>query len=393
MAKFNAFTTLLILSCSLLSSPQIVSATPSANRNTSTQYFRHIMFRESPYASYRGIHPIAASNNPNVAHYEFDYDEKGRIKEISYQINDDMIHGNEVWDSFIWFAPKVKIDYRSDKEIHTYYNTEDQQISAHGNVYRAEYSLDEQGKRVALHFFDKDGQNAENAWNIHRYQWRTENNKVYEKRFNLNNEPQPMRPELQFYEVELEYDSDGKLAFMRNLGLEGRPTNNDSGAGIDRVVYDQEGNFSRWMVYDKDGNPIEGNRPMVHIGEHLYDQYGNKVGLRGFDRAGKRIPFSWGAFEHKHMYNQLGHQNGHIIYQADGSFDRHLVLEYNANNTQIGTLKSLNERGELTGSPMLGGAAVLQFEYNQEGARERKLFNADMSEFIPPANNSGEQGR
>jgi len=353
------------------------------------RYFRHIMFRETPYANYRGIHQVESKDNPNVAHYEFDYDTQGRITEISYQISDKMIRGNEVWDSYIWFAPKVKIAYQSDTEIHTYFDINDKQINAHGNVYRAIYQLDSHGNRTGLRFYDKEGQPSESAWNIHRYEWRTANGKVYEKRFDLNGEQQTMRPALKFHEVELEYDTDGKLAFMRNFGLEGKPTNNDSGAGIDRIVYDQEGNFSRWMVFDKDGNPVEGNRPMVHIGEHLYDEFGNKVGLRGFDRTGKRIPFSWGAFEHKLSYNKYGNQQHHIMTKADGSFDRHLELEYTEDHTHISRLKSLNEHSQLASSPMLGGAAAIEYAYKADGSRERKLFNPDMTEFQPTNQTSG----
>lgn len=347
------------------------------------QFYRHIMFRETPYASYRGIHQLNVNQSPNLAHYQFEYDDLGRVRVISYQNNGKLIKGNEVWDSFIWFAPKVKIDYQSGKEIHHYFDANNQPIAAHGNVYRAEYQLDQNNQRVGLRFFNKQGKPSESAWNIHRYQWHQKNGKVYEKRFNLKGEQQPLRPEFKFYEVELEYDDDGKLAFVRNLGLEGKPANNDSGAGIDRITYDHNGNFVRWQVYDKDGAPVEGNRPMVHLGEHLYDQYGNKVGLRGYDRFGKQIPFSWGALEHSQTYDHFGNQVSHIMTNADGSFNRHLTLQYNADNTQISWLKSLNKQGELAGSPMLGGAALLQYIPQADGTIKRKLFNADMSEFVP----------
>ncbi|WP_026374507.1 hypothetical protein [Aestuariibacter salexigens] len=374
----------LFLYFTMLFTPYLfVGETLASSGAEHTQYYRHIMFRETPYAVYRGIHQLHTDDSHNVALYAFDYDAQGRIKEISYQINGNMINANEVWDSFIWFAPKVKINYQPGKEVHTYYDSNDQQISAHGNVYQAVYTLDEDNNRVSLHFYDKQGEPSENAWNIHRYQWRTADGKVFEKRFNLLDEQQPIRPQFTFYEVELEYDQDGKLAFVRNLGLTGQPTNNESGAGIDRIVYDQEGNFSRWMVYDKDGNPVEGNRPMVHIGEHLYDAFGNKVGMRGFDRKGKRIPFSWGAYEHKLAYNEFGNQVSHIMFKSDGSFDRHLTLEYSDENTHITWLKSLDEHGQLTASPMLGGAAALRYVYQNDGTRQRELFSADMTTFSP----------
>ena len=368
----------------------VISITSVSAFAASEKAFRHLMFRETPFATYRGIYPLNAEERKGAAHYAVKYDENGRITEISYQINGKMIHGNEVWDSFIWFAPKVKIAYLPGKEVHTYFDADNNQINAHGNVYRAEYELDSKGRRAALRFFDKDGNATQSEWNVHRYARRFEDAKVYEKRFDLEGNQQPLRPAFKFYEVELEYDRDGKLAFMRNLGLDGTPTNNDSGAGIDRITYDHNGNFVRWQVYDKDGNPVEGNRPMVHLGEHLYDAYGNKVGMRGFDRFGNRMPFSWGSYEHIQTYDDYGNQRSHVMVNPDGSVDRHLAIEYTADNTRIEWLKSLDENEQLAASPMLGGAAALKYTYKDDGQRDRSLYNADMTPFQPPKQGSSE---
>ncbi|WMS88929.1 hypothetical protein [Pleionea litopenaei] len=350
---------------------------------TTNKFFRHIMFRESPYASYRGIHAVEEKLPKDLAHYQFQYDQQGRVIDIAYQINDRLIRDNQVWDSFIWFAPRVSIRYESNKEIHQYYDLSNNQVAVHGQVYQAEYALNKQGERVSLKFYDQSGAPVESEWNIHRYEWRHANGKVYEKRFNLDNEQQPLRPVLEFYEVELEYNQKGQLAFMRNLGLTGEPTNNSSGAGIDRIVYDHNGNFVRWQVYDKDGKPVEGNRPMVHIGEHLYDEFGNKVGMRGFDRYGKRIPFSWGAFEHVSVFDKHGNQSEHLIYQADGRLDRRLSIEYTEQLTEVEWLRSLTEAGDLIASPMLGGAATMKLVYHDDGTVERQLFNADGTPYVP----------
>jgi hypothetical protein len=229
-------------------------------------------------------------------------------------------------------------------------------------VFKAVYALDENGKRIALSFFDESAKPVESAWQIHRYEWRHHNGKVYEKRFNLNNEQQPIRPEFKFYEVELTYDSDNKLTFVKNLGLNGSPTNNDSGASIDRIIYDQHGNFTRWQVYSKDGNPVEGNRKA----------------------------FSWGAFEHKSTYYPNGNQKSHQIFDEKGQLSRHLLLEYNQAQSHISWLKSLDENNQLTASPMLGGAAALKYEYLDDGSRSPTLFNSDLSEFKAPKTKTGE---
>lgn len=339
------------------------------------KHFRHLMFRESPLASYRGIHPVSKQQSQSVAHYEFSYDDQGRVKQISRKINDTLIGGMGVFDSFIWFAPQVRIAYQANREVHTYYGPKGEQISAHGKVWRAEYKLDESGNRQSLVFFDAQGKPTESEWNIHQYQWRASHDgHTFEKRLNLKGEQMALRPEFKFYEVKLEYDNEGKLVFMRNFGINHQLTNNDSGAGIDRITYDLSGNFIRWQVYDKDGNAVEGNRPMVHLGEHLYDSFGNKIGMRGFDRHGKNMPFSWGSIKQLRSFNKQGIQDSYTAFNADGSFDVHLKWQYNERGTQQTSLTSFDESGKKSPSPHLRGAAQITF-HNDNGETERKFYD------------------
>ncbi|MDF2177948.1 hypothetical protein P2G88_06760 [Aliiglaciecola sp. CAU 1673] len=371
---------------SLLAAGLLSSTLISIGVMAKEQYFGHLMFRETPYASYRGIHAMAETNNPNVAHYEFQYDDKGRVTQIAYQLGDKLIRNNQVWDSFIWFAPMVKIAYSPGKEVHTYFDANGNQIETHGKVFRAEYKLNQEGQRTALAFFDKDGKPSESEWGVHRYEWQVAGDRlIREKRFGLDGEQKTIRPDFQFHEIELEYDKDGKLAFMRNLGINGQPTNNDSGAGIDRITYDLAGNFIRWQVYDKDGNPVEGNDPMVHLGEHLYDARGNKIGLRGFDRHGKQVTFSWGVYEHAMSYDSHGNQTDHKTYNEQGELLSHLNFQYNPTGTAFAWLKSLGQNGQLQESPMLGGAAALEFSYQQNGQAERKRYDSQMQPIVAEA--------
>jgi len=382
LSFIRAFIALILFSFTTVGMTLDAEAKDSDSSNKlESKYFRHLMFRETPWASYRGIYPISSDVPPAFAHYQFDYDAKGRLVRIRYQINNDLINDNQVWDSFIWFAPSVEIKYENNHEIHTYYNLVGEQVAVHGDVYTARYTLDESGKRTALHFYNKDGQPSQNAWNIHRYEWRYNETKVNEKRFNLSGMQQPLRPEFEFFEVDLEYDHKGQLVFIRNLGTSGEPTNNESGAGIDRIVYDQHGNFVRWQVYDKDGNPVEGNRPMVHVGEHLYDRFGNKVGLRGFDRYGKQIPFSWGAYEHVYTYNAFGNQISSGEIDPNGEAQTSLVSAYTDDQTKVKAISAVSAKGEKVPSPALGGAAHVEFTYDESGQRSHQLFNADGSPF------------
>jgi hypothetical protein len=56
------------------------------------------------------------------------------------------------------------------------------------------------------------------------------------------------------------------LDFIYHLDENGNLINNNMQAAMDRIVYDNEGNFSRWMVFDKNKKPAEGNAPEFAIG-------------------------------------------------------------------------------------------------------------------------------
>lgn len=367
--------------CSLLC---VSAITPFIAAPASADLYRHIMFRESPYAPYQGIHALIPELSGEVAHYDFDHDEQGRVIQITHQIGDVVIANNGNWDSFIWFAPQVRIRYEDGAEIHTYFDADGEQMHAHGRVWEARYTLNDTGERIALAFFDADGAPSESEWNVHRYDWRpSDDGHIFERRYNLAGEMQPLRPVFHFYEVKLEYDHQGRVAFLRNYGTDHTPTNNDSGAGIDRITYDLAGNFIRWQVYDRDGNPVEGNRPMVHLGEHLYDAHGNKIGMRGFDRYGNEIPFSWGELYSRNDYDERGFRVGIRSFDTEHQQTQHIRYVFSPDTARTQEIQSLSLAGELEAHAALGGAARLVIETDADGNRQLIRLNADGTPFQP----------
>lgn len=354
-----------------------------------TDYFRHLTFRESPFAQQLGIHPISAHQARTIAHYRFDYDAAGRISSIRHAIGDKNIAGNANWDSFTWFGPEVRIRYEGTREIHHYYNTEGQRYATHGGVYEAVYDLNADGMRTALTYFDENGEPVESAWGVHRYQWSTDaKGRIREVRTNLAGEQVRIRPNFEFYEVRLTYGPDGRVQEMENYGLDGTLTANSSGAAIDRIYYDAQGNFVRWQVYDTEGNPVEGNAPNVHMGEHLYDKNGNKVGLRGFDRAGKQIDFSFGFRETRMAYDQRGNALGMEHFASDGTMFDHTMYERTPDGRYLSWIRAVGADGKPYGSMMMGGAAAIQLIRAADNPLDvtRVFYNAQMEEFTPGGN-------
>lgn len=349
-----------------------------------TEYFRHLIFRETPFSDTKGIHKIDKETAQKETHYRFVYDQKNRVVEVSHRLGNYIINNNNNWDSFIWFSPKMTIEYSKNNETRYFYNRLNKKTEVHGKMYKAVFDIDDEGKRTAVKFYDKENKPSENTWGIHRYTWKDlGNGNVLEKRFNLKEEPRPIRPNFTFYTVKLEYGNDDLLDFVHHLDQNGNRINNSMKAGMDRIVYDQEGNFSRWMVFDKDLKPVNGNAPEFAIGEHLYDTRGNKVELRGFGIVGENKAMPTGVARIINTYDSFNNQVEVKILGINGNIMQHIKREFSKDGKRIEWLKYLGTDGKLSmskGAPF----AALKFEYKKDGSMSgRKRYDADLNEILP----------
>lgn len=348
------------------------------------EYFRHLVFRETPFSETKGIHKIDRETAQKETHYRFVYDEKNRLIEVSHRLGDYIINNNNNWDSFIWFSPKMTIEYSKNNETRYFYNRLNKKTEVHGEMYKAVFDIDDDGKRTAVKFYDKENKPSENAWGIHRYTWKDlGKGNVLEKRFNLKEEPRPIRPNFTFYTVRLEYGNDDLLDFVHHLDEDGNRINNSMKAGMDRIVYDQEGNFSRWMVFDKDLKPVNGNAPEFAIGEHLYDTRGNKVELRGFGVVGENKAMPTGVARIINTYDTYNNQVEVKILGINGNIMQHIKREFSKDGKRIEWLKYLGADGKLS-MPKGAPFAALKFEYKKDGSMSRrKRYDANLMEIVP----------
>jgi hypothetical protein len=51
-----------------------------------TEYYRHLVFRETPFSDTRGNHQIDKATAQNETHYKFVYDNQRRLVEISHRL-------------------------------------------------------------------------------------------------------------------------------------------------------------------------------------------------------------------------------------------------------------------------------------------------------------------
>ena len=151
----------------------------------------------------------------------------------------------------------------------------------------------------------------------------------------IKNESQPIRPNFTFHTVRFEFGDDDFLDFVYHLDEEGNIINNTMKAGMDRIVYDQEENFSRWMVFDKDLKPVNGNAPKFAIGEHLYDSRGNKVELRGFGVIGEPKSMPSGVVRVLNTYDKYNNQIEVKVLDLDNNLLQRVKRQYSDDGRRI----------------------------------------------------------
>ncbi|HSM47325.1 MAG TPA: hypothetical protein VK872_05875, partial [Draconibacterium sp.] len=106
--------------------------------------------------------------------------------------------------------------YEGDKQTKRFFN-EKNEPAKNGGASIYEYTLNEEGMRVALRFLDENGQPVENRNNIHNYVWsKLPDGMLRELRYNLAGEETIMNPFCPFYELRFIYDVNGYITKMAN---------------------------------------------------------------------------------------------------------------------------------------------------------------------------------
>lgn len=275
-----------------------------------TKYAMSIVFRETPYSDIKGANYVTKSEANNVKHFEFDYDEQGRLIESRYVLNDELITFN---DRFVR-APKIKISYQDSLEIRTFYNEYGHRTLVSGDVYETRITLNDKGERKSLTFYDLNGKPIENDFGIASYKWQiAPNGDLIESRYNLKDELVRNRPEFQYMITRFSFDENDMLTEMTNLGIDGKqPTPDDSGVITTKIKYDDKGRFIEWANFDMDGNPIKG---MTNLAKIIYkpSAYFSEEVAIFIDENDKPQNSNWGVHKIIYQFDAYGNQLGRVL--------------------------------------------------------------------------------
>jgi hypothetical protein len=314
----------LLLSISMLTvlATFLISCNQTANTKemmSGTKYYRSLQFGESPWDTEKGIHELTPAEADTINNYKLVYDDQGRLLTVEYCRGDELLTYGSMGG-----AAKIEYSYEGDKQIKRSYDKEGEQISPQG-VFETIFTLNEDGFRKAMKFYDKEGNPTENRNNIHRYEWsRLENGMLKELRYNLKDEETIMNPFCPFYELRFEYDDNGYLTRMSNYQADTLYNctaencgdigvsyfefeNNEKGDLLSFSVHNTVGQLSNlyfgWAkrlnkvdengyviereVFDQDDEYLSGNG--IPITQYVYDEHGALTEMRNLDKNKKLI--------------------------------------------------------------------------------------------------------
>ena len=320
------------------------------NSGANVEYFRGVLFSETPYDLERGAHKITADQAKKINSYKFTRDNSGRLISIDFQRGDSLLDNGSLQG-----AAKVVYDYKGNEQVKTWYNRKGERIESMG-VWAAEYSLDDKGRRTGLMYLGKNGEMVENRNKIHYYVWSVlPDGMVKEQRYNLKGEETVMNPFCPFYELRFTYNDKGFVTRMANFKADTLYNctaencgdigvsyftfaPNENGDVENFSVYNVKGQMSnlywgwskRLSKYDENGYPTEVayldqdneyvSGKLVPVTQYTYDEHGAVTEIRSLDKERKPVnnPSDTVSVT-KFKYDATGNRIGTLRYDKDGN--------------------------------------------------------------------------
>ena len=316
--------------------------------NKGTAHFRTLLFSETPWDTERGLHELTPAQAKEINNYKFTYDDAGRLVSVEFTRGDEPLSYGSLGGS-----AKITYEYVDNLQIKRFFDKNGEPMES-GGVFTHEYTLDDQGTRVALRFLDRDGNPVENRNKIHNYVWRIlPDGKLQEKRYNLAKEETIMNPFCPFYELRFTYNDKGYVTEMANYmndQLYNCTAENCGDIGVSYFQFESndEGDLLKFSVYN-----VTGQMSNLYWGwsrrVSSYDENGYVQETAMFDQdneyvAGKMIPVTQYSYD----------KHGAVVEVRNMDKDRNII-----NNPD-------------------SGVAITQYSYDEKGNRTETLrFDKD----------------
>ncbi len=286
------------------------------SQNEIIKYYKHLIFRETPYSEVKGRIEIPVERTKNENYYKLTYDSKNRLTSIQYLFKNKQIKRMRagLMDGFRNVFSKTLIRYEGNLEIRTFYDALGNQCYNSMNVFKEVYEYNNKGKKSNVKFYNDKGKLTNSTWNIAEYIWNHENNfDVVEKRKNKKGEYVTMRPYYYFLTTLYKYSKEGILISMNHINDKGELINDfddEKGIAIDKAEYDKDFNLIGFRFYNAKKEAVIGSFLESAGGKITYDKNGNCVKYATINKKGELM---------------LGRDKAYDLYKFD-SFGNNIEL-------------------------------------------------------------------
>lgn len=252
----------------------------------SIQYFRDILMNHmTPRAELRGVHPISVVTADRVAHYKFAYDKEGKTIEI---INSHPAARGKHPLTDIG-AYRVQIDYQDNKETRTFYDKNGKRVRNMRQVAKEIFTYDAEGFRTGLTYYDEQDEAIASGWDVAKYVWIKHGDKVIEKRYNLEGNPQVLAPFFTLGTTMIEYGPTGLITAQYNVDDQYNIKPHSSGMASYHDFHDQFGCIIYITYRDENGELITAADGDFATILYIRNLDGNILENIGIDVKGKEI--------------------------------------------------------------------------------------------------------
>lgn len=311
------------------------------------KYYRGLLFSETSWDYERGSHPLTAEEAKTINNYKFTWNENKQLVSIEFNRNDSLLDYSGMG------AAKITYTYEGNLQIKKFFD-EKNAPTKNGGASVYEYTLNEDGMRVAMRFLDETGQPVENRNNIHNYVWtKLPDGMIKELRYKLTGEEVIMNPFCPFYELRFTYDANGYVTRMANFDNDTLYNctaencgdigvsyflfkNTDQGDLLEFSVHNVTGQMSNlYWGWAKRVNVVDANGYVVET--TMYDQDDEFLG-------GKGVPVTQSVYD----------EHGAVIKRISMDKDKNVINDPNS------------------------GVAIMEYKYDETGRRIETLrFDKD----------------
>ncbi|MCG6189641.1 hypothetical protein [Maribellus maritimus] len=343
------FTHLILIMVAVIGLSSCNQKPSQQSEEANVKYYRHLQFSETPWDLEQGTHPISADEAEKINNYKFTWNENDQLVSIEYN------RGGVLLGYSSLRVAKVTYTYEGNKQIKHFFD-ENGEPTQNGGASVFEYTLDENGTRIAMRFLDENGEPVENRNNIHNYKWaKLGNGMIQELRYNLAGEEVIMNPFCPFYELRFTYDSEGYVTRMANYEAD--------------TLYD--------CTAENCGD--------VGVSYFLFEnnENGDLLTFSVHNTVGQLSNLYWGWAKRKNVVDENGYVVEVNMYDQDDEYlgGKSVPVTQNEYNEHGALIKSvsLNENKNIVNNPN-NGVAIVEYKYDDNGRRIETLrYDKDMN--------------